>query len=102
MLDVLLEHLPSLSVMRMLRSVLVDARRRRVARTRSRSATTVGIANARVGELRFAGVAVDDRDGRAVIHAELAFEPDLRVRLAGELEHERMHLELDRRDVAAP
>src|SRR6201999_1808201 len=54
-----------------------------------------GVPQARIGELSLATRAVEDRGGRAVINAELAFETDLRPRLAGEFEYERMHAELD-------
>ena len=57
------------------------------------------IANARVAVLGLAGGAVDERDRRGMIDAELAFEADLRRFLAGQLEDQRMHLRLDGLDL---
>ncbi len=49
----------------------------------------------RIGILRRARGTIDDRHRGAVIDAELALEAGTRGLLAGELEHERMHPELD-------
>ena len=67
-----------------------------MAVTRSRSATISGSRTFASLNSRFAGGAVDDRQRGREVDAELAFEPGLRRFLAGQLEHERMHVELDR------
>ena len=81
---------------------LVDRSRRRVACTLRRSATMSRIVDDRVGELVFARAAEDQARRAAVVDAELALQAVLRLLLAGELEHQRMHAQLDALDVLGP
>src|SRR5438046_2685334 len=57
------------------------------------------VADSRIGELQLACLSVDGRHGGTVINAELALEPELRSTFSRELEHERMHAELDGGDL---
>ena len=70
---------------------------------RSRSATTARVAGAGVGELVEVGAAVEQRDGDAVLEAELRLQPVGRRVVGGDLPRQRVDDELealDRRDVA--
>jgi hypothetical protein len=52
-----------------------------------------------VGELGLAGLAKGQAGGAAVVHAELGLQAVRRLLLAGELQHQRMHLQLDAFDL---
>ncbi len=64
-----------------------------------RSATTVGIVDRAVTELFLTGRAFDQRDRHCMIDAELALEAFVRGLLAGQFEHQRVHLEVDALDL---
>ena len=59
----------------------------------------VGARDDLVGEFRFARLPEHDARRARVVDAELGLEAGARRRLAGELEHERMHAQVDARDV---
>ncbi len=65
-----------------------------VATTRSRSATTSGSRTASSLYSSLSHRAAQEGDSRRVVHAELSLEPFRRRFLAGELENQRMYLEL--------
>jgi hypothetical protein len=62
----------------------------------------VGAVDDGVGELVLAGAAEGQARGTAVVDAELGLQAVGRLLLAGELEHQRMHLELDALDLLGP
>ena len=55
----------------------------------------VGAVDDVVGELVFGRAAEDQARGAAVVDAELGLQAVGRLLLAGEFEHQRVHLELD-------
>ena len=79
--------------------VLVDARRRLGADLRAQR-DDGRVLHRLVGIFVLAAAAVHDRRRAGVIDRELALQPGARRGLAGELEHQRMHLQRDRGDVA--
>ena len=73
-----------------------------VARMRSRNAITSARDDERVGEFGLARAAEQQTRRARVVDAELRLESSARRPFAGELEHQRVHFQIDARDGVGP
>ena len=100
MLDPLLHHAPVSQGKRNGGGI----RRERGVDGRTHTTTEIDhgrVAHRAVTELPLAAGALDQRDRGCVEHAELTLEPGLRLGLAGQLQHQRMHAERNRIEAAS-